>query len=87
MERSTGKEDKSFSYDYSFWSARQEDPNYTSQVCWLVGVLLPQNARAPQLAACRGCRSPLAHRLPAQNAVEHPGAIHPFVLSSIYASE
>lgn len=40
MDRSTGKEDKSFTYDYSFWSAREEDDNYTSQVGRMIYFLL-----------------------------------------------
>eukprot|EP00038_Savillea_parva_P008289 m.175984 g.175984 ORF g.175984 m.175984 type:complete len:966 (+) comp14087_c0_seq1:281-3178(+) len=31
MDRSTGREDKSFTYDYSFWSANQSDQNYVGQ--------------------------------------------------------
>lgn len=42
MDRSTGKEDKSFTYDYSFWSAREEDENYTSQVLAMFSFFLRQ---------------------------------------------
>jgi hypothetical protein len=32
MDRAVGREDKSFTYDFSFWSANETDENYVGQV-------------------------------------------------------